>query len=227
MDRIAARYMSNEHALLHLRRRRWPSSAVIISFVGLSSKSFPGRALPLVVLWLRGADRRADHLLGPQRPAGRRTPRAAELEHAERQEAERHRGRAGRRGRRRARTAAKRTKLRARGRRQPQRAPRQRPGGTLQLAAVADRDRLRHDRAEQQAGQGDDRLRPTRRSSNTTSRSSEDGEEIAGSETIAKGETSVSADLEPASYTFLCTVPGHAEAGMQGTLDRQIAPAPR
>ncbi|HEY8083944.1 MAG TPA: plastocyanin/azurin family copper-binding protein [Solirubrobacterales bacterium] len=44
------------------------------------------------------------------------------------------------------------------------------------------------------------------------------GEEIAVSETITQGETSVSAELAPGTYTFLCTVPGHAEAGMEGTL---------
>lgn len=45
------------------------------------------------------------------------------------------------------------------------------------------------------------------------------GEEIAVSDEITGGATtSVSANLEPGTYTFLCTVPGHAEAGMQGTL---------
>ena len=46
----------------------------------------------------------------------------------------------------------------------------------------------------------------------------QDGKQIAVSETIGKGKTSVSADLAPGDYTFLCTVPGHAEAGMEGTL---------
>ena len=46
----------------------------------------------------------------------------------------------------------------------------------------------------------------------------QDGKQIAVSELIAKGKTSVSADLAPGTYTFLCTVPGHAEAGMEGTL---------
>ncbi len=43
-------------------------------------------------------------------------------------------------------------------------------------------------------------------------------EELAKSDLISEGETSVSAELEPGQYTFICTVPGHAEAGMQGTL---------
>lgn len=46
----------------------------------------------------------------------------------------------------------------------------------------------------------------------------QNGKQIAISETIAEGKTSVSANLEPGTYTFLCTIPGHAEAGMQGVL---------
>ena len=32
------------------------------------------------------------------------------------------------------------------------------------------------------------------------------------------GTTSVSANLTPGTYTFECTVDGHADAGMKGTL---------
>jgi plastocyanin len=46
----------------------------------------------------------------------------------------------------------------------------------------------------------------------------QDGKQIAVSARITEGKTSVSADLTPGKYTFLCTVPGHAEAGMEGTL---------
>jgi len=36
---------------------------------------------------------------------------------------------------------------------------------------------------------------------------------------VGKGQTSmVKATLKPGKYTFLCTVPGHAEGGMKGTL---------
>jgi uncharacterized cupredoxin-like copper-binding protein len=39
------------------------------------------------------------------------------------------------------------------------------------------------------------------------------------SSTIENGETTkVTADLKPGTYTFECTIPGHAEAGMKGTL---------
>ena len=38
------------------------------------------------------------------------------------------------------------------------------------------------------------------------------------SELVTDGTTSVTADLEPGEYKFYCTVPGHEEAGMTGTL---------
>lgn len=44
------------------------------------------------------------------------------------------------------------------------------------------------------------------------------GEEIAKTDVITEGEDSTTANLKPGEYTFYCTVPGHREAGMEGTL---------
>jgi plastocyanin len=49
----------------------------------------------------------------------------------------------------------------------------------------------------------------------------EDGKELAGFEPIAEGKESLSAELEAGSYEFICSVPGHAQAGMKGKLTVQ------
>ena len=46
----------------------------------------------------------------------------------------------------------------------------------------------------------------------------EGGETLAQTEVFAEASESVNANLNPGTYTFYCSVPGHREAGMEGTL---------
>jgi plastocyanin len=45
------------------------------------------------------------------------------------------------------------------------------------------------------------------------------GKEVGATEVIGEGSDSTEVDLKPGEYTFFCTVPGHREAGMEGTLN--------
>jgi plastocyanin len=44
------------------------------------------------------------------------------------------------------------------------------------------------------------------------------GQQIGCSDTIAQANTSLSENLKPDAYTFYCSVDGHRQAGMEGTL---------
>lgn len=179
-------------------------SAVVISFIGLKAKGFPGRAFPVVILWfaLLVGGATTYSVLHAQ---DEQHHKEAELEHAgevyeaadnedpapaaeEAREEEEHGDEAA-------------TK----------------PGSTLKLAA--DPSAIAYDTTSLTAKAGEvtiDFSNPAPIEHDVAIL--KDGEEIAASELVTEADTSVSAELEPGSYTFLCTVPGHAEAGMEGIL---------
>ena len=190
--------------------------AVITSFAGLRSEKFPGRATPVVVLVfmaLIGVTATYSVLNGKQEAEHREHELEhanAEAEHLEEEPVgEEHAPAAGGEEHGSADPGA------AKG--GGENAAAGGPGDTLQLAASE--TEIAYDTTELAGRPGKVTIDFTNPAALEHDVAIEkDGEEIAKSETIGTGETSVSADLDPGEYTFLCTVPGHAEAGMQGTL---------
>jgi plastocyanin len=178
-------------------------SAVAVSFAGLRFERFPGRMAPLVALWfvaLVGAATTFAVLNGKDEQEARasETAKAGE-EFIEEEASPVETGKAEGSGKAKPETAAK------------------GPGGTLKLAA--DPTQLAFDTTALTSKPGKvtiDFDNPAALEHNVAIE--QDGKQLVVSETIAKGKTSVTADLAPGTYTFLCTVPGHAEAGMEGTL---------
>jgi plastocyanin len=205
--------MSNE-TLFYVFGIALAVSAVLISIAGLRMKDFPGRAFPVVVLWFAilvgGAT-----TFAVLHAKDEETEKSTEFEQAGK-EIEKDQSSGPYEGKAAEESGESTGAEGAEGEAEPEAAAK-RPGGTLQLAA--DPTALAFDKTSLTSKPGKvtiDFDNPAPLEHNVAI--DKDGEEIAVSETLAEGKTSVSADLEPGTYTFLCTIPGHAEAGMEGTL---------
>jgi plastocyanin len=178
-------------------------SAVTVSVVGLKLKDFPGRALPLVILWFAifvgGATTFAVLHAQDEEHA-----KAAEFEQAG-EEIEKDQSSGPYEGGGEAEAA----KGEAEGSQQ---------GTTLKLEAS--KTALAYDTTELTAKAGKvtiDFTNPAAIEHNVVIEG-EEGKELASFDPITEGEESETADLKPGTYTFYCSVPGHRQAGMEGTL---------
>jgi plastocyanin len=191
-------------------------SAVLVTAIGLKSEKFPGKALPLVVAWF------AVFVLAATTFAVRYSSEEKEQRDAElalaNQKIEKAEGDSGDpvdTG-----TAAEEGPQE----REPVGEVEGSKGGggggaetTLQLSA--DPTALAFDKTELGAKPGKvtiDFDNPAPLEHNVVIE--QDGNELAGFEPIAEGEEELTAELEAGTYTFFCSVPGHRQAGMEGTL---------
>jgi plastocyanin len=182
------------------------ASAVLVSFLGLRLERFPGRTAPLVVLCfaiLVGGATTFAVRNGKEEQQARASELSKADEEAEEEEASPVEVGGG-------------AEEKGGGKAKPETTPAS-PGGTLQLAA--DPSDIAFDTTTLSSKPGKVTIEFDNPSALEHDVAIEqNGKQLAISETIAEGKTSVTADLAPGAYTFLCTVPGHAEAGMEGIL---------
>lgn len=196
--------MSNE-TLFYICGAALAVSAVLVSLAGLRLKDFPGRLGPVVALWfvvLVGSTTTFAvlHAQDEQEAKAAEFSQASEEDESAESDA-----------------PAAQLEAESEGAPKPQPAAKGQAETKLQLAASP--TKIAFDTTKLSAKPGKvtiDFDNPAALEHNVAIE--QKGKQIAISETIAEGETSVSANLAPGTYTYLCTVPGHAEAGMEGTL---------
>ncbi|HEY6731315.1 MAG TPA: plastocyanin/azurin family copper-binding protein [Solirubrobacterales bacterium] len=182
-------------------------SALVTTFLGLKLENFPGRALPLIVIWF------AVFVVGASTFAVRysvehQEHQAHEYEQANEEiEAAEHDEPPG--------EAITEEEESAGGGEESH----SDAGASTTLELAADPVQLAFDKTELTAKAGEvtiDFDNPAAIEHNVVIE--ENGKELAGFEPIIEAEEELTADLEPGTYEFICTVTGHAEAGMTGTL---------
>jgi uncharacterized cupredoxin-like copper-binding protein len=91
-------------------------------------------------------------------------------------------------------------------------------GGTVTFTAAEDGSlAFEEDSAETEAGTVTVELDNPSSTPHNVEIEGPDGD-IGGTDTVTGDSTSTDVELEPGDYTFYCSIPGHQEAGMEGTL---------
>jgi plastocyanin len=92
-------------------------------------------------------------------------------------------------------------------------------GGTIKFAADPS-GALAYAQTQVSGPAGSDTIDFTNDSSTPHDVTIEDsgGNQVAQTDVISGDTTDATADLQPGTYTFFCSVDGHREAGMEGTL---------
>lgn len=215
--------MSNE-TLFYIFGIGLAVSAVVFSMIGLKAKDFPGRAFPLVVLWfvvlIGGATTFAVlHAKDEEKHKAAEFARANEEIEKETSGAPSEESAAAGEG-----AGSEETEATGEEAEKPggsegggAAAGAGGPGGTIEIAA--DESELKFDKTELTTKPGKVKIDFENPSSIPHDVEIEaEGKELGGTEEITKSKTTATVELEPGTYTFFCSVPGHREAGMEGTL---------
>ncbi|HET9677875.1 MAG TPA: plastocyanin/azurin family copper-binding protein [Solirubrobacterales bacterium] len=222
--------MSNE-TLFYICGGVLAASAVIVSFLGLKLKDFPGKALPVIILWFAifvgGATTFAVRYSGEEHEV-KAAEYAKYFEDAEKTESsgtfENEGGAEGgesEKGEEEAEEGAEGSVKGEEpvGKTEGEGGKEAGGGASTTLQLEANKTALEYDTTQLSAKAGKvtiDFKNPSPLEHNVVIE--ENGKELAGFEPIAEGEESETAELKPGTYTFYCSVPGHREAGMEGTL---------
>jgi plastocyanin len=205
-------------------------SAVTVSIIGLKLKDFPGKFLPVVILWfvvfVAGAMTFATRYSGEEHEA-KAAEYAKYFEEAEKREAagsvENEEGAEGGESEKGEEEAEEGAEGSVRGEEPVGKTEgeggKEAGGGATTLQLEASETALEYDTTTLSAKAGKvtiDFKNPSAIAHNVVIE--QNGKELAGFEPIAEGEESENAELKPGTYTFYCSVPGHREAGMEGTL---------
>lgn len=91
-------------------------------------------------------------------------------------------------------------------------------GGTLKIETASSGLAFSSDTAESEAGEVTVDFNNGQSVPHDVAFEDSSGKTVGQTEVIAEGEDSAVVNLKPGTYTFFCTIPGHREAGMEGTL---------